>query len=187
MTYEMYRYIFIGGLIGCGIFFAIAVVLFFTLNIPKVISDLSGRTARKAIENIRRQNEESGDKGYQTSAVNRERGKLTDKISPSGRLAKQRTAPLGAGAMTEKIGTQKLAPAGETDVLSDGGETTLLSEPAGETTVLGEPAGETSVLAEPMGETAVLTPQEPVQQPSAAQEFSVEFEITFVHTSEVIC
>ena len=70
MTYEMYRYIFLGGLIACGVFFVIAVLLFFTLRIPKVISDLTGRTARKAIENIRIQNEQSGDKAYQTTAVN---------------------------------------------------------------------------------------------------------------------
>lgn len=63
MSYEMYRYIFLGALIACGIFFVIAVILFFTLNIPKVISDLTGRTARKAIENIRMQNEQSGDRG----------------------------------------------------------------------------------------------------------------------------
>lgn len=162
MSYEMYQYIFLGALIACGVFFVIAVVLFFTLRIPKVISDLTGRTARKAIENIRMQNEQSGDKSYQSSAVNLERGKLTDKISQSGRLMPRDATPFGTGVITEKISTMELAPAGETDVLE---------EPAGMTDVLAPAAGETEVLA-------------PVEQP--AQSFTVEYEITFIHTGEVI-
>lgn len=162
MTYEMYRYVFLGAAIACGIFFVISVVLFFTLRIPKVISDLTGRTARKAIENIRLQNEQSGDKTYQSSAVNLQRGKLTDKISQSGRLVQRDATPFGTGVITEKISTAKL------DIV----------EPAGETSVL-TPADETSVLSSEIGETAVLAEQ-------AVQEFTIEYEITFIHTNEVI-
>ena len=146
MTYDMYRYIFLGALIASGVFFVIAVILFFTLKIPKVISDLSGRTARKAIENIRMQNEQSGDKTYQSSAVNLERGKLTDKISRSGRLVPKGPTPFGTGVITEKISTMELEPlAAETDVLSVTEETSVLSA-AEETSVLSSPAGETEVL-----------------------------------------
>lgn len=162
MTYEMYRYVFLGAAIACGIFFAISVVLFFTLRIPKVISDLTGRTARKAIEDIRLRNEQSGDKSYQSSAVNLQRGKLTDKISQSGRLVQRDATPFGTGVITEKISTQKLDPvelAGETDVLSA--------------------VEETTVLHSEMGETAILA-----EQPM--QEFVIEYEITFIHTNEVI-
>lgn len=173
MSYEMYRYIFLGALIACGIFFVIAVILFFTLKIPKVISDLTGRTARKAIENIRMQNEQSGDKTYQSSAVNLERGKLTDKISQSGRLMPRDATPFGTGVITEKISTMELEqPAGETDVLD---------QPIGETDVLAPAVGETDVLAPAAGETEVLAP---VEQP--VQAVTVEYEITFIHTSEVI-
>lgn len=173
MSYEMYRYIFLGALIACGIFFVIAVILFFTLNIPKVISDLTGRTARKAIENIRMQNEQSGDKTYQSSAVNLERGKLTDKISQSGRLMPRDATPFGTGVITEKISTMELEqPVGETEILDQSvGETDVLTPVAGETDVLAPVAGETEVLA-------------PVEQP--VQAFAVEYEITFIHTSEVI-
>lgn len=173
MSYEMYRYIFFGALIACGVFFVIAVILFFTLKIPKVISDLTGRTARKAIESIRMQNEQSGDKTYQSSAVNLERGKLTDKISQSGRLMPRDATPFGTGVITEKISTMELEqPAGETDVLD---------QPVGETDVLAPVAGETEVLAAVVGETEVLTPME-----APAQAFTVEYEITFIHTTEVI-
>lgn len=171
MSYELYRYIFLGALIACGVFFVIAVVLFFTLRIPKVISDLTGRTARKAIENIRLHNEQSGDKTYQSSAVNLERGKLTDKISHSGRLVPRNATPFGTGVITEKISTQQLDISAETDVLTVTEETTVLSAPAGETEVLVSAAGETEVLA-------------PAEQP--VQAFSVEYEITFIHTNEVI-
>lgn len=173
MSYEMYRYIFLGALVACGVFFVIAVILFFTLNIPKVISDLTGRTARKAIENIRMQNEQSGDKTYQSSAVNLERGKLTDKISQSGRLMPRDATPFGTGVITEKISTMELEqPAGETDVLD---------QPVGETDVLTPIAGETDVLASAAGETEVLAL---VEQP--VQAFTIEYEITFIHTDEVI-
>lgn len=184
MTYEICRYIFFGGLVACGVFFIIAAILFFAFKIPKVISDLSGRTAKKAIENIRMQNEASGDKAYKSSAVNLERGKITDKISKSGRLIKHPETPFGTGKITEKISTQKLDTANETTVLS-ASETTVLS--ASETTVLSAPAGETDVLMPEMGETAVLSAAQPaVPVTQAAQAFAVEHEITYIHTNEVI-
>ena len=165
MTYEMYRYIFLGGLIACVIFFAIAVILFFVFRIPKIVSDLSGRTARKAIENIRLQNEQSGDKTYKSSAVNMERGKLTDKISQSGRLISRNPTPFGTGVITEKLSTGHLAteaPAGETTLIAVTDETALLDSDIGMTVALGTP------------------------ETGASQKFTVEFEITYIHTNEVI-
>jgi len=150
MTYEVYRYIFIGAAILCGIMAVTSVFLFFYLKIPKVIGDLTGSTARKAIEEIRQQNENSGHKTYKTSLVNQERGKLTDKISPSGNLYPAGTDPLGGAMATEKIGTQQLEyTSNDTELLSDIG------------------SEETSVLSD-------------------VNTFVVEYEITFIHTDEVI-
>ena len=142
MTYEMYRYIFVGALIAGSLFFVLAGVLFFTLRIPQVISDLTGRTARRAIEDIRTHNERTGGKTYQSSAVNLGRGKITDKISKSGRLVSREDSPFGTGVITEELSAQQSDPMGETDVLT------------------------------------------PVEQPVGA--FTVEYEITFIHTNEVI-
>lgn len=169
MSYEIYRYIFYGGAILAAVMLAVTVLLFFVYKIPTVIGDLTGANARKAIENIRNQNESSGDKLYKTSQVNRERGKLTDKISPSGSLMRDPSGILGGGAMaTEKISTQKLPQVDETTVL-ESNETTVLS--ANETTVLDiSGTGETTLL------DAVDTPA----------TFQIEFEITFIHTEEVI-
>ena len=96
---------------------------------------------------------------------------MTDKISKSGRLVQKAPTPFGTGVITEKIATSRLEqPAGETEVLT-----------AEDTTVLSAPAGETDVLASSVGETAVLAADQP-----AAPVFAVEYEITFVHTNEVI-
>ena len=70
MTYEIYRYIFYGGLILSGLMLAVTVVLFFVLRIPNVIGDLTGANARKAIESIRNQNEQPGAKRHKPSTVN---------------------------------------------------------------------------------------------------------------------
>ena len=164
MTYEIYRYIFMGGAVLAGVMLVTSVLLFFLLNIPHVLGDLTGRNARKAIENIRNQNESSGDKLYKTSQVNRERGKLTDKISPSGSLMRDPSGVLGGGGAmaTEKISTQELLPqANETTVLDTANETTVLNSEAGETTLLDA-------------------------QPDTAPVFQIEYEITYIHSEEVI-
>lgn len=160
MSYEIYRYIFYGGAILAGVMLVVTVILFFVYKIPTVIGDLTGANARKAIENIRNQNESSGDKLYKTSQVNRERGKLTDKISPSGSLMKDPSGHFAGAMATEKISTQELPPE-ETTVLDVANETTVLdTSGTGETTLL----------------DAVDTPA----------TFQIEFEITFIHTDEVI-
>lgn len=117
--------------IAAGVLFLVAVALFFLIDVPKLFGDLSGRTAKRAIEEIRQQNELDGNKGYRTSVVNSERGKLTDKISQSGRL-QIHTAGLPISVGTEKISAQNWEQlSNETTLLVsnsslDGGETTLL-------------------------------------------------------------
>lgn len=164
MTYDIYRYIFMGGAVLSGVMLVVSILLFFLLKIPHVLGDLTGRNARKAIESIRNQNELSGDKLYKTSQVNRERGKLTDKISPSGSLMRDPSGVLGGGGAmaTEKISTQELPPqANETTVLDTANETTVLNSEAGETTLLDA-------------------------QPDTAPVFQIEYEITYIHSEEVI-
>ncbi|MBQ6824655.1 MAG: hypothetical protein IJP27_08365 [Clostridia bacterium] len=210
MSYEFYRFVFIGGAILAGIMLVVSVLLFFLLKIPHVVGDLSGRNARKAIENIRNQNESTGNKYYKPSHVNRERGKITDKISPSGNLVKNPSGGLGVAMPTEKISTQELSidpnatdvlstenttdvlstenttdvlkTGNETEVLNTENETAVLSTESGVTTVLGADSGETAVLSADVGETAVLS-----EEPSTETLiFEIEYETTFVHTDEVI-
>lgn len=168
MTYEIYRYIFIGAAILCGIMLLVSLLIFIFLKIPKVISDLSGATARKAIKNIRKQNEASGDKSYKVSAFNEARGKLTEKISASGNLMQQQQSQF-RGMGTTKIDTVEL-PA---------------YNASNETTVLGaemdsQAFERTETWEQPAGETTVLGANENVVA------FAVEYDITFIHTNEII-
>ena len=68
-----------------GVAIAIAVILWFFFDIPTVIGDLSGRTARKSIAKMRVANEKSGAKKYQESKINKERGKLTETMKGAGK------------------------------------------------------------------------------------------------------
>lgn len=192
MTYEVYRYIFMGAAILSGLMLVAAVVLFFVLKIPNVIGDLTGANARKAIADIRNQNEAGGTKTYKPSAVNRERGRVTDKMTPSGRLLRYPSGGMGGGHDTAKIGTARLSreaaeSANETTVLDNSQETTLLGG-GQETTVLF--SEETTVLQQDAGETTVLDAgfavQPPISQNNNEFFFEIEYEITCIHTQEVI-
>ncbi len=54
---ETLAYISMISYIGFGVFLVLTIILFFTLHIPTVIGDLSGRNARKSIEKMRKKNE----------------------------------------------------------------------------------------------------------------------------------
>lgn len=182
MTVELLQTLSLVAYIAAGVLFLVAVALFFLLDVPKLYGDVSGRTAKKAIEAIRQQNESSGNKAYKPSAVNAERGKLTDKITQSGRLQSQ-TAGLPVSVGTEKFATSTLAP--------QSNETTVLAEPANETTILEQPAGETTVLTgdlSPVGETTVLVNNEDAQSGAVVDpsKFTVDVEMSFTGSSEII-
>ena len=132
MTYEVYRYIFIGGAILSVLFLLITLFLFFYLKIPKVIGNLTGATEKKAIKSIRIHNENSGNQIY-------------------------------ASIETEKISTQNIPQCADMP----------------ETAVLNQYTDETTMLAADIGETAVLEQQQP-------DIFVIEYEITYIHTDEIV-
>ena len=191
MNYETYRIIFIAAAAASGLMLLTAVVLFFVLKIPSVIGELTGRTARKAIEGIRNQTEQGGaqERGRKLSASGRLQGKVTKKLeteNPKGKDAKN-TQKL---AEEPKKHGKGRASAPETTLLAP--ETTLL---APETTILTPESNETTILAPSAGETAQLSasqpsfPSEPTPQPAAqpaGSGFVIEYEITYVHSNEYI-
>ena len=168
MSIDVLQTCSIGFWVAAGIFFLIAVALFFLMDIPKLYGEISGRTARKAIEQIRKHNEEA----------------LT------GDIAGVHT---GSGVRTEKFSTATLPPeaaAGATTVLAEAGATTVLAE-AGTTTVLAE-AGATTVLAE-AGVTTMLTEPERSQTVENRRqsltdrdEFVLEQELSYAESAEII-
>ena len=136
MTVETLQMLSTVAYVLAGVFLLAAIAIFFLLDIRSVIGDVTGATARKAIRDIRAQNEASGNKAYKPSPVNAARGKLTAKISPSGRLEPQ-MAGMGGSPGTEKLSTMEL---------------TVLQQP--------EEVGATTVLSEAEREPAAPKPEE---------------------------
>lgn len=182
----------------CILSLLITLFIFFKLNIPGVIGDLSGTTARKGIESIRNENARTGNKAHKTSHINRERGRLTDKITPSGNLSSQgEKVDLSVG--TEKFSTGKLFGDGlgsETTVLSgyNNEETTVLTNGLSEETTILDTYSmdETTVLANSYGEeTTVLSYNRAESNLNSVVLLAdvgivVEDEIVFVHSDERI-
>lgn len=171
MTVELLQTASLVAFIAAGVLFLVAVALFFLLDVPKLYGDISGRTARKAIEAIRQQNESSGNKAYKPSAVNEERGRLTDRITKSGSLQSQTAGSIGVG--TEKFSTSTLFP--------QSNETTVLETAANETTVL------TGIAPAEGGETTLLVNEEShTVQTTTDGTFAVDIEMFFTGSSEII-
>lgn len=185
MSVELLQTLSLVSYILAGVCFLLCIALFFLLDVPKLFGDVTGSNAKKAIESIRQQNEYTGDKAYKPSAVNVARGKVTDKISPSGRLQSKNSLTVAVG--TEKFSTAKLQPNNETTVLSS--ETTVLSNASNETTVLSTNSNETTVLSnvEMYTETTVLDQADaPDYSFDNSSIFEIETELMFVGSSEII-
>ena len=122
MSYDIYRLIFIGAAIACGVMFLVSVILFIVFKIPNIIGNLTGHSAKKAIEDIKKQQNES-------YVINGEANE---------------SHLNGKKKITEKISTARLDRAEETTVLGNGNsrveETTILGDGNSrveETTILG--------------------------------------------------
>ena len=159
MSIDVLQACSIGFWVAAGIFFLTAVALFFLMDIPKLYGEISGRTARKAIEQIRKHNAEA----------------LTGDIAG---------AHTGSGVRTEKFSTATLAPEtamGATTVLAEAGATTVLAE-TGATTVLAE-SGVTTMLTEPEHPQAAENDR---QTPEAMDDFVLEKELSYAESAEII-
>lgn len=119
--------------VAAGVFVCLAIMFWFVFNIPSVVGDLSGRTARKAIEKMRQHNEKTGKKYYKTGEKNLERGKLTgtmEGLSPISSNCNEETGLLNENSVHkyEEKETGLLIDDNATGLLSDSGETASLEE-----------------------------------------------------------
>jgi len=80
MDAQTWQLISIVGYTLAGLLFIIAIIMFIKMNIWSVIGDLTGRTAAKQIQEIRKQNAKTGSKSYRPSAFNLDRGRLTEPV-----------------------------------------------------------------------------------------------------------
>lgn len=75
-----------------GVSLIAAIFIWFKFDILKVIDDLSGRSARRSIEQMRLENEKSGKKSYRPHPVASDRGTITEQIKQqSGSLKKSKS------------------------------------------------------------------------------------------------
>lgn len=76
-TAEILSLISLISFIISGFSLILTIFFWFQFKIPRIIGNLSGRTARKTIEQMRTSNEQSGPKSFRSSAINASRGKIT--------------------------------------------------------------------------------------------------------------
>jgi hypothetical protein len=121
MTVELINTLSTAAFIAAGVMFLLAIALFFILDIPMVVGELSGKNAKKSIKEIQKHNEGNSER------LNRVSSRNTHVTKPG------KTGRVGVG--TEKFTTNSLpAKANETTLLNSN-ETTLLNN-NNETTLL---------------------------------------------------
>lgn len=166
MSVEVLQIITLIFFVLSGALFVISICLFFAFNIPGIIGNLTGITAKKAIADIKAKNE-NADK-ERTNYSHLLKSKRTEKISGSGSLG--RVSESGkSGKSTRKLGKvgEKTGPLGKKNV----GETVRLDMPE---------MGETVILSTSM-ETVVLT-----QWTGELPAFSVDADIILCECMETI-
>lgn len=148
-----------------GVCLAFAIFAFITFKIPNVIGDLTGRNARKSIEQMRESNEKGGKKTYRPHPVASARGTLTEPIKQnSSKLKKQKQA----APKPDTIGNSA------TDVLDEPNATQKLDYNETGTEILAEG---TQVLSNEQMQTALN---------QTVVGFKMIQDIVLVHTDEVI-
>jgi hypothetical protein len=80
MTIELLQTLSIVSFVVVALLLIIGIALFFIFDIPKLYWDISGKTAKEAIEEIRKKNAIDASNPYNSSAVNVARGQLTEKL-----------------------------------------------------------------------------------------------------------
>lgn len=185
-----------GSLICFGLaalFLVIAVILFIVFDVPALFGELTGATQRKAIEDIRSQNEQTGSlntkKKQNTDASHKKKHQPATQV---GGTAKLSTAQLNAASSATAV----LQDANATTVLSNAGATTVLTNDNNATTVLsssGQPgnilnqvSGHAPKLSRPDSETTVLGSQNQVESPASEEGFGEEISFEYASSMEII-
>ncbi len=131
--------------VAAGICLVVAIILFIRFKIPNVIGDLSGKNARKSIEQMRLLNEKSGTKSYKPSKKNIERGKLTETMHGLDKTEKIKNKQDNERPETGLLKENKIvfSKEQETELLIDEEATELLQD-ENETVLLGDAVKEIS-------------------------------------------
>lgn len=165
-TYQMISYV---GFVLAAVLLVVSILLWVRLGIWKIIGDLSGRTAKKSIEQIRKKNEESGKKSFRPTPAAMKRGTITDQITEDSRPPGPEDATVSLSRAEE--GTTPLADRDSAAAAADRSGTRSGREPTSD-------GAATELLS---WETAPLT------ETAAAVAFHVIQDIVIIHTDERIC
>ena len=197
--YTFYRNIFLYCGIAALVFLAIAIILFFVLKIPQVFGELTGRTARKAVEEMA----SGGTPTIKKKTDKKSKGKKETKKPANGTPPKKQVYSDLIGendtpvrlVTHDDIPTPTLMPRreeGETEVLGAGiteTETEVLgtgmTEAETEVIGAGTQESETTVLGAAEAETDILQMPE-IQVIPEKVDFVVVRSIVEIHTDEVI-
>lgn len=149
----------------------LAIILWFSFKIPRVIGSLSGRTARKQIAKMRATNEKSGSKSYRPSTENVARGKITGTIP-------QKTS----GNTTEMLPNMQKTNA-ETGLLTENRANRSVSAA---TELLDASAAPNSADYEGATDTLRSVQAATARRNTSGKTLKILDEIILVHTDEVI-
>ena len=123
---ETFNLISIISFIVALIFTILAVVLWFAFKIPSVIGDLSGRTAKKSIENLHKHNDNPASIIYKPSSTNSSRSKLTDTMEQDKKKPDSKETHYETGLLNDNKVEQYEGE--ETGILLDDEATGMLSD-----------------------------------------------------------
>lgn len=127
---DIYNICFYGGLVLTVLLFITSVILFVALKIPRVIGELTGRTAKKGIEELKGGSKGSSavSKKEQAKYYNQESGKITirDAVSTETRRRNNDNTTDSLTVERAKRKTGDIFGDTKTDVLNDEEETDVL-------------------------------------------------------------
>ena len=207
-TYTMYARIHLYCLIAAAAFLVLAIVLFFVLRIPQVFGELTGRTARKAVQEMKEGNPHSGElasakKRAEHKKQNKTKGKKTQQ-DPREEEERKRVyhdmvgkndTPVSLVSLDDVVTPTVMHP---TDAETAEMETAVLQPEEMGTSVLMHENAETpvscsGVFSSPIQipeetETSVLTTVQLLGETpqSSENDFVVLRSIVEIHTDEVI-
>lgn len=146
--------------VAAGCCLLLTILIWFRFQILSVINDLSGKTAKRAIAQIRENNLRTGNKAYHPGVVNLNRGPLTAPM------------PDMTATPTEKLPDAQVGqPVPETTLYQEAGKTQILlaSDAEQGTTALNQDVGDIANTSErPKVELTILE------------------QVVMIHTNEVI-